>query len=103
MELEIRFQGTPAEFGTAVDLFARHAPKAKDGKNLFSVLNSKPLEPRTNPVRVHISSGLGFWHEGVIIAHSIPDGQSLLTMQVDDNVWKDLEEGWTILLGELKR
>jgi hypothetical protein len=100
MKFEIDFNGTPAEFGVAVDTLSKQL--VAGGVPLAILINPSRLPPFANPVSVYVSGAEGGKTFG-IIAEALPGRKTRLFISAPDADWPALEPQWTIVRIELER
>ncbi len=126
MQLKLPFYGSPAEFGVAAEELSWELNSENrriffwaDRPSLYpftgdlridipnsSVSESQPIKPDANPVVVKFWEKAtpkgGKFPSGYIRARKIKDGESLLTVQVDDDDWLELKPVWELLANYLQ-
>ena len=94
MELQIQFNGTPAEFGVAVNVLETKIFIATQ-TTPFSIF--KAPEPGANPVHVRLFSLTPKpRYIGDITAQKIPSG-SVLFIRAKDEEWENIQPSWKMI------
>ncbi len=94
IEFEVVFNGTPQEFGIAVQIY-EHSLRAKK-RHTDILTDFISLDSQINPVYIYLRVV-----DATMTAHRIPNNRSRILVQVQDEAWADVEPTWKELYAAL--